>query len=364
MNLSEMSKKKGVLPAETTQQMPILHDTIDKWRKLLQEQAEALSKVKTERDRLLEIQRKDQENIQKYLERMRELRENLQKISSENQKLQDELQKLTEENQKLQTELSRTQNINQSLQRSNDDLRNRNGLRSRKEQEQLEEKIRDVQDRNSKLEKMVALSSVEAVEAAQKKQQEAEKREQLAKCMEESEKKKAEKEMRIVKKQAEKRIEKIKKKEILWRIGYVMILLLAIMKNRVLQNDLVDLVRVPVNQMLDFENWLLYPTYENILGQKVAYVGGEVWVIRIISVIAFLLAILIAKRGVLRIIEKYKKTWDVYSFGFLVFSISFIVMTGDFVREYIPINLLIIFWGVSIGQMLFRNYIRKKQKFD
>ena len=143
-----------------------------------------------------------------------------------------------------------------------------------------------------------------------------------------------------------------------------MILLLAIMKNRVLQNDLVDLVRVPVNQMLDFENWLLYPTYENILGQKVAYVGGEVWVIRIISVIAFLLAILIAKRGVLRIIEKYKKTWDVYSFGFLVFSISFIVMTGDFVREYIPINLLIIFWGVSIGQMLFRNYIRKKQKFD
>lgn len=176
MNLSEMSKKKGVLPAETTQQMPILHDTIDKWRKLLQEQAEALSKVNTERDRLLEIQRKDQENIQKCLERMRELRENLQKISSENQKLQDELHKLTEENQKLQTELSRTQNINLSLQRSNDDLRNRNGLLSRKEQEQLEEKIRDVQDRNSKLEKMVVQSSVEAVEEALKKQQEAEKR--------------------------------------------------------------------------------------------------------------------------------------------------------------------------------------------
>ena len=115
-------------------------------------------------------------NSRKDLERMRELRENLQKISSENQKLQDELQKLTEENQKLQTELSRTQNINLSLQRSNDDLRNRNGLLSRKEQEQLEEKIRDVQDRNSKLEKMVVQSSVEAVEEALKKQQEAEKR--------------------------------------------------------------------------------------------------------------------------------------------------------------------------------------------
>ena len=101
-------------------------------------------------------------NSRKDLERMRELRENLQKISSENQK--------------LQTESSRTQNINLSLQRSNDDLRNRNGLLSRKEQEQLEEKIRDVQDRNSKLEKMVVQSSVEAVEEALKKQQEAEKR--------------------------------------------------------------------------------------------------------------------------------------------------------------------------------------------
>ena len=118
----------------------------------------------------------ESKDIQKCLVRMRELRENLQKNSFENQKLQDELQKLTEENQKLQTELSRTQNINLSLQRSNDDLRNRNGLMSRKEQEWLEEKIRDVQDRNSKLEKMVVQSSVEAVEEALKKQQEAEKR--------------------------------------------------------------------------------------------------------------------------------------------------------------------------------------------
>ena len=176
MNLSEMNKKKDVVSIGMTQQMPISHDTIDKWKKLSQEQAETLAKVTAERDGLLKAQYRDRENIQKCLVRMRELRENLQKTSSENRKLQDELQKQIEENQKMQTELSRTQNINLSLQRSNDDLRNRNGLLSRKEQEQLEEKIRDVQDRNSKLEKMVVQSSVEAVEEALKKQQEAEKR--------------------------------------------------------------------------------------------------------------------------------------------------------------------------------------------
>lgn len=92
MNLSEINKKKDVVSVGMTQQMPISHDAIDKWKKLSQEQAETLAKVTAER----------------------------------------------------------------------------NGLLSRKEQGQLEEIIRDVQDRNSKLEKMVVISSVEAVENAQK----------------------------------------------------------------------------------------------------------------------------------------------------------------------------------------------------
>ena len=194
----------------------------------MQEQAEALSKVNTERDRLLEIQRKDQENIQKCLERMRELRENLQKISSENQKLQDELQKLTEENQKLQTELSRTQNINLSLQRSNDDLRNRNGLLSRKEQEQLEEKIRDVQDRKSKLEKMVVQSSVEAVEEALKKQQEAEKRMCSLELLLKMEKKDAACQLEKTKRQMKKKTMEIEKQRDFGWLGLLICCLLFI----------------------------------------------------------------------------------------------------------------------------------------
>ena len=71
-----------------------------------------------------------------------------QTILSDRQRLREEVRKSTVEIQRLTTELSETQKLNQSLQQSNDDLRNRNGLMSRSEQERLEEEIKDVRDRN------------------------------------------------------------------------------------------------------------------------------------------------------------------------------------------------------------------------
>ena len=53
--------------------------------------------------------------------------------------------------------------VNQSLQQSNDDLRNRNGLKSRREQEQLEKEIKDVRNQNCNLEELVDMSSAKAV---------------------------------------------------------------------------------------------------------------------------------------------------------------------------------------------------------
>ncbi len=121
-------------------------------------------------------------------------------------KNEPELSLLTEENQKLQTELSRTQNINLSLQRSNDDLRNRNGLLSRKEQEQFEEKIRDVQARNSELQVQIDISLVEAVNQAQKKQKEAEEQARFAECQAERERKQADVKIQKTRKNAKREI--------------------------------------------------------------------------------------------------------------------------------------------------------------
>ena len=56
--------------------------------------------------------------------------------------------------------------VNQSLQQSNDDLRNRNGLKSRGEQEQLEKEIKDVRNQNCNLEELVDMSSAKATRIA------------------------------------------------------------------------------------------------------------------------------------------------------------------------------------------------------
>ena len=109
-------------------------------------------------------------------ERTHKLKMEKQKLFFENHEMQDEIRKLNDEIHRLTTELSETQKLNQSLQKNNDDLRNRNGLKSRSEQEQLEEEIKDVRDQNSKLQIQVNKSSVEAVDEAQKKQKEAEKK--------------------------------------------------------------------------------------------------------------------------------------------------------------------------------------------
>ena len=59
----------------------------------------------------------------------------LPELFFENYEMQDEIRKLNDEIHRLTTELSETQKLNQLLQKNNDDLRNRNGLKSRREQE-------------------------------------------------------------------------------------------------------------------------------------------------------------------------------------------------------------------------------------
>ena len=100
----------------------------------------------------------------------------------------------------MTTELSETQKLNQLLQKNNDDLRNRNGLKSRSEQELLEEEIKDVRDQNSKLQIQVNKSSVQAVDEAYRKQKEAEKQLRSLKHQAEQNRKIAEKEVQKLKK--------------------------------------------------------------------------------------------------------------------------------------------------------------------
>ena len=151
----------------------------------------------------------------------------LPELFFENHEMQDEIRKLNDEIHRLTTELSETQKLNQLLQKNNDDLRNRNGLKSRSEQELLEEEIKDVRDQNSKLQIQVNKSSVQAVDEAYRKQKEAEKQLRSLKHQAEQNRKIAEKEVQKLKKRIRLQSEKINEIKFFCGIGYIVALVLS-----------------------------------------------------------------------------------------------------------------------------------------
>ena len=360
MNLIEITKGYEPKQNEQTEQMKSLPDITDKWKQLAKEQAASLELVTEERDELQVRIQKMNEFIQKFQERTHKLKMEKQKLFFENHEMQDEIRKLNDEIHRLTTELSETQKLNQSLQKNNDDLRNRNGLKSRSEQEQLEEEIKDVRDQNSKLQIQVNKSSVEAVDEAQKKQKEAEKKMEQAESKARNEKKRAELEIRKAKKEVKDRTENMKAMEYFWGMGYITVVLFAILQNGAFQHDFIDFFMTPFMWYVRFCEWLIYPTYDNGFNQKIAYTGGEAWVIRFLAIVAVLFILVIVMVMIVETIKQYKKMWDEISQMFLIGSLSGIAVLGDVIRGYLPVNLILLFVFVNMGIMLLRMYLRKK----
>ena len=356
MNLIEITKGYEPKQNEQTEQVKSLPDTTDKWKLLVKEQAETLEKVTVERNELQVRNQKMNEFIREFQERTHALKIEKQKLFFENHEMQDEIRKLNDEIHRLTTELSETQKLNQSLQKNNDDLRNRNGLKSRSEQELLEEEIKDVRDQNSKLQMQVNKSSVEAVDEAQKKQKEAEKKMEQAESKVRNEKKRAELEIRKAKKEVKDRTENMKAIEYFWGMGYITVVLFEIIQNGAFQNDFIDFFRIPFMWYVRFCKWLVYPTYDNGFNQKIGYTGGEVWVIRILAIVAVLFIVGILMVIIMETIKQYKKMWNQISQMFLIGSLSGIAVIGDVIRGYLPVNLILLFVFVNMGIVLLRVY--------
>lgn len=353
MNLIEITKGCESKQNEQTEQMKSLPDITDKWKQLAKEQAASLELVTEERDELQVRNQKVNEFIQKFQERTHKLKMEKQKLFFENHEMQDEIHRLT-------IELSETQKLNQSLQQSNDDLRNRNGLMSRSEQEKLEEEIKDVRDQNSKLQDKVNKSSVEAVDEAQKKQEEAEKKARTI----EYQFNKAQEEVKIVKKKTDCEIKKLKneakEKETFWMIAYMILVLLAVIKNTVFQKDLFACITVPLRFWYRYIEWLIHPSELNILGEREYFSAGWSWFLRIMAILIFLGLGISSEIFVLRKIEQYRKASDKYSIWILLISVSSIAVIGDVVRKYFPINLILLLGIINIAAMEIKIYCHNK----
>ena len=349
MNLIEITKGYELKQNEQTEQMKSLPDITDKWKQLAKEQAASLELVTEERDELQVRNQKMNEFIQKFQERTHKLKMEKQKLFFENHEMQDEIRKLNDEIHRLTTELSETQKLNQSLPKNNDDLRNRNGLKSRREQEQLEEEIKDVRDQNSKLQIQVNKSSVEAVDEAQKKQKEAEKKMEQAESKARNEKKRAELEIQKARRKAKREIDDMKEKHYFWIRGYVTVILFSIIQNGAFQRDILQFVKIPMKWWLQYIEW-----FEKL--EYLGYTAGEVCFERVLTMTLIMLGIVGSVWLIWAGIKEYKKIWnDIYKMV-LISSASFIAVLGNVLREFIPVNLILLFIFINVGVILMRKY--------
>ena len=358
MNLIEIGKKPEIQPTETADQTKNSETITESLTQPLQTPEESPIKLKAERDILVQSFEKAKEFMRTQKKQIQTLEEEKQTILSDRQRLREEVRKSTVEIQRLTTELSEKQKLNQSLQQSNDDLRNRNGLKSRSEQELLEEEIKDVQDQNSKLQIQVNQSSVEAVEQAQQKQEEAEKKVRTIQCQynklqenEETMKEKADQKIKSLK-------QEMKEKTSFWQMVYIIFLVFEMIKSTVVQNDLFACIKVPIRVWCRYVEWVIRPSELNILGEKEYFSTEWSWCLRVMAIIIIVGAVIAGEMFVLKKIEQYRRVWDKYSIRFIVVSLEMIIISGDALRRFMPINLVVLFGMINIAVMEIRIYCR------
>ena len=358
MNLIEIGKKPEIQPTETADQTKNSETITESLTQPLQTPEESPIKLKAERDILVQSFEKAKEFMRTQKKQIQTLEEEKQTILSDRQRLREEVRKSTVEIQRLTTELSETQKLNRSLQQSNDDLRNRNGLKSRSEQELLEEEIKDVQDQNSKLQIQVNQSSVEAVEQAQQKQEEAEKKVRTIQCQynklqenEETMKEKADQKIKSLK-------QEMKEKTSFWQMVYIIFLVFEMIKSTVVQNDLFACIKVPIRVWCRYVEWVIRPSELNILGEKEYFSTEWSWCLRVMAIVIVVGIVIAGEMFVLKKIEQYRRVWDKYSIRFIVVSLEMIIISGDALRRFMPINLVVLFGMINIAVMEIRIYCR------
>ena len=358
MNLIEIGKNPEIQPTETADQTKNSETITESLTQPLQTPEESPIKLKVERDILVQSFEKAKEFMRTQKKQIQTLEEEKQTILSDRQRLREEVRKSTVEIQRLTTELSEKQKLNQSLQQSNDDLRNRNGLKSRSEQELLEEEIKDVRDQNSKLQIQVNQSSVEAVEQAQQKQEEAEKKVRTIQCQynklqenEETMKEKADQKIKSLK-------QEMKEKTSFWQMVYIIFLVFEMIKSTVVQNDLFACIKVPIRVWCRYVEWVIRPSELNILGEKEYFSTEWSWCLRVMAIVIVVGIVIAGEMFVLKKIEQYRRVWDKYSIRFIVVSLEMIIISGDALRRFMPINLVVLFGMINIAVMEIRIYCR------
>ena len=200
---------------------------------------------------------------------------------------------------------------------------------------------------------------MEAVEQAQKKQEEAEKKVRTIQCQfnklqENSEtlKEKADQKIKSLK-------QEMKEKTSFWQMLYMIFLVFEMIKSTVIQNDLIACIKVPVRVWCRYVEWLICPSELNIWGEKEYFSTEWSWCLRVMAIIIVVGVVIVGEMFVLKKIEQYRRVWDKYSMRLMVVSLEMIIVSGDVMRRFMPINLVVLFGIINIAVMEIRIYYRR-----
>ena len=298
--------------------------------------------------------------LQRQSETIRKQAAEIQEQSRTIQTLSLEKSELTSAIANLRAELSSVQSINQLLttdnqrfSKENDDLRNNAGLLSKKEQDDLIQKLANTQALLSDAKKKINMSNVEAVQAAQAAQKAAER--------------KAENDIADYKKGADKRVadaisaknaaicqaeESVasmeKKQKTAWGFSLATLLCCLIAYPAFLL-DVWYFFSIPAvwawKKLKDYAHWMKAPYYPKTVrgtGHTAAFPTGWAWVLRLLTILLILACIAVICYGICRLVMYYRKRWCSLSLEVLLGSIDFVIIFGETVQSYTSWNLVLI----------------------
>lgn len=112
---------------------------------------------------------------------------------------------------------------------------------------------------------------------------------------------------------------------------------------------------------------LTLPAYFAKIGMLIIAVGICIRIKAVLTLKKAFFSMLMITAGILGCVflvwagvEQYKKIWDDLYKMVLISSISFVAVLGNLIREYLPLNLILVILFINIGTILLRAYLKKK----
>ena len=347
--MSSGSEIQKIAESEMAPKNPNLNTWKDTMQKSNQQSLDSLVEVQAE------TIRKQKEALQQRDEKIEALENQIQILSSEKQKLTSVLVETREE-------LSSTQKQNLEIAKENDELRNRRGLKNRKEQQKLAADLASAQNLLSETRKLVDISNVEAVQKAQAAQTAAELKasKDIADYKELADGKVNEAvEAKIeAKKNAKLMVDVAKKRERIAWGSLAATIFCCLVAYPVFLNDLWDAITQPFlwlwNGINDYAYWLKTPYYSKYIEgveKLYAYSAGMSWLLRITSLVLAIALIVDAFYGIWIAIQYYKKRWCSLSLKVLLISTGAVIVFGETIHRIMSTNLIALLLFIQVAYL-------------